>query len=518
MGASFTPVHDWIYCNSDAELQHAGAEPNYLSDRHDEFGATSNSTHSGPSVLTVADGQLQAESFTSVDFSIVTDGGVFSNNKLVVTGRSQSEVSITTDLGIKAYAWNGGAPVAPGTATGNFYRIDPEGTEAAGDLVTVVFDFSAVLSAQLVGGSSYSTIVSGGWSGNDLLITLNCADYDDPQPSEIIHTVSRKDLLGSYADQYEFQAVIGDVIGLHFGVESTAFTGTNPGSASSSVSLDMSLTLTEGFDPSKADFDKSGRVDLVDLAYFARAWLWTEPVNDTCENAEAIALDTHYTGTTNGMTDDSVWYSFTPTVSDFYTVSICDGSGDYLLLIFDECGGGEPIIGTYEDCEFVVWMNAGEDYFMEIIGYEEVESDYDLIVTQGAEAPSNDDCMSAESVSEYDYPEGTTIGAAGSDESNCGSSDTHDVWYLLTPDNTGQYVLVLHPTYGPFAGVLTLYEGVTCPPMLPQEIDCQVAESYGSAEIYAELTSGQTYLIRVASDDVGTGPFGLEFMFEGGEE
>ena len=139
----------------------------------------------------------------------------------------------------------------------------------------VSFDYSAILSGQAIGGSSYSAIVSGGWAGDDLLVTLNCVVRDDPQPGEIVHSVGRKDVPGTYVDQYEFDAQIGDVIGLHCGVESTAYTG--GGSAEGGVSAAISLTLGGMFVPSMADFDGSGKVDLADFALFASAWLWQEP-------------------------------------------------------------------------------------------------------------------------------------------------------------------------------------------------------------------------------------------------
>ena len=133
--ASFTPVQDYLYCNSDAETQASIAEPNHLFDRHDNWAPTTNSSVSS-TYLEVATGEyVQADSDTAMSFSIVTDGTVFTDNKVQMTAGSQTDVEITTDKGIRAFAWTGASTVQPGAATGNFYRIDPEAGEVTGDWV-----------------------------------------------------------------------------------------------------------------------------------------------------------------------------------------------------------------------------------------------------------------------------------------------------------------------------------------------------------------------------------------------
>ena len=233
------------------------------------------------------------------------------------------------------------------------------------------------------------------------------------------------------------------------------------------------------------------------------------PVNDICENADPVLLETHYTGTTEGMTDDSVWFVFTPTVSDIYTLSICDSEGGYFMVVYDGCEG-DYLGETDFDCQIPMWMNSGEEYLIEIMGWEQ-EDEYDLFLTQGVDPPGNDICGAATPLSPAEpYAEGATLGATGNDESAlCGTGDTHDVWYTYTPDVTGYYTVTLFQTYGSFSGTVTVYDGGTCSP-LPTELACEeLSEEY--VEIYdIELTASQTYLIRVASDDAGQGPFGVD--------
>lgn len=510
--AHFVPFHEMTYSNSDALTRTATGEPNNLSDRQDHWNPNDNSTVSSSSIVVAPGESMQADSNSSIQFVIDTAGAGASNNRVHLTADASAEVEMTTDDGIDAYAWAGSSTVEIGSATGNFYTIEADTGESVDDVVSVTFTYSAVIATDSIGGSSHSGIVDGGWAGDDLLVTLNCSDLDDPQPGEIVHRVPKKDSDGTYTDAYTFEARVGDVVGLHVGVIATAYTGTNPGWSEGSASADIQLVVSQAaFDPSMADFDKSGRVDLADLALFASAWLWEKPVNDTCATAETAHLNTHYTGTAEGMTDDTVWYVFTPAQSDFYTLSVCGGDGDYHLDVYDACEGnylGE----TQYDCQVIVWMDAGNDYHMSVFGYEQL-ADYDLIITQGAESPYNDDCGNAEFLP--DYAEGATLGAAGDDESSCGQDDTHDVWYAFTPEVSGYYNVVLYnlSMYFPFGGTVTVYDGDSCE-LFPEELDCGEV-SGDDVELYGVwMEEGQPYLIRVGSDGPDTGFFGLEVYEE----
>lgn len=510
--AHFVPFHEMTYSNSDAMTKTSTAEPNNLGDRQDHWHPNDNSTVSSTYIEAAPGEAMQADSDSSIQFMIDTAGAGASNNQVHLTADASAEVEMTTDDGIDAYAWAGSSTVAIGSATGNFYTIEADTGESVGDVVSVTFTYSAVIATDSIGGSSYSGIVDGGWAGDDMLVTLNCADLDDPQPGEIVHRVARKDSDGTYTDEYTFEAHVGDVIGLHVGVIATAYTGTNPGWSEGSVSADIQLTVSDAvFDPSQADFDRSGKVDLADFAKFASAWLWEKPVNDICANAETAHLNTHYTGTTEGMTDASVWYVFTPVQSDFYTLSICDGGWEYFMEVYDACEGNY-LSATDEDCRLVVWMEAGNDYFISIYGYQPTEN-YNLSITQGAETPYNDDCGNAEPF--YDYAEGITLGATGDDQSSCGQDDTHDVWYVFTPEVSGYYNVALYnrSMYFPFGGTVTVYDGDSCE-FLPEELDCGEV-SGDSVELYGVwMEEGQSCLIRVGSDGPDAGFFGLEVYEE----
>lgn len=546
-GVHFTPYHEWTYSNSDATVKTV-TEPNGINDWQNHWHANDNSTTSS-TYIEIAPGQyMLADSESMIQFAIETEGDVYTNNRVHLTAEAHAAVEMTTDDGIDAYAWAGSSTVAPGTATGNFYTIEADGAETIGMPVSVTIRYSIEISKDLLGGSSNSAIVDGGWSGDEMLVTVNCADLDDPQPSEIAYLVAKKDADGSYSGASTFEAAIGDVVGLHFGIVATAYTGTHPGTATGSASADVQITVGEFvFEPEMADFNSNGKVDIADLAWFAwdwlsedlvmsdlnisgrvditdlalfnSAWLWERPSHDTCETAYPIRLEKEYRGTTVGTEYGSVWFVFTPRVSDYYTVSMEGGSWEYYYFtIYGDCSGsylGE--IG--DDHRAVIRMDGGEDYLIEIYGYEPPE-DYSLFVTQGAAPPANDECGDAPEIYLYESVRGTTLGAGGEDQSSCGQDDTQDVWYYFVPVESGYYGAVLYDDNTVeelFAGTLTVYDGDGCYP-LPGELAC--GQIYPDGEDFVELfgiwmEAWSPHLIRVGSDADSAGVFGVEIWYEG---
>ncbi len=386
--ASFSPVQEMTYCNSDALTRADIPEPNEFTDRYDEWHPNFNGTYSNTYIEVQPDEFVVAESESMIDISIQTNE-VFMDNMIQLYAYSSSYVEITTPEGEEAFAWAGAEMVDPGYATGNFYEITPEAGESTGDWVTVTVDYAAMIMTMSEGGSSYSAIVHGPEDG-DILITLNCADYDDPQPSEIVHTISMQDSDGEYTGQATFSAQIGDVIGLHGGVIATAYTGTNPGMADSSVEMNLSLTLSPGTGPvltaADADIDGSGRVDLGDLAILAQFWLETILANDACSNAIALTLDVPVVGNNFGATGGAmdtcssgsdgkdVWYSFTAPWGSWYNINveIADPAQfDSTLSIWDACGGSEIDCVENYGSESITYyyMDQDETIYIRVAGY-----------------------------------------------------------------------------------------------------------------------------------------------------
>jgi len=388
--ASFTPVQEMTYCNSDALTRADIPEPNEFTDRYDLWHPNFNDTFSSTYIDIPPDGYVQAESDSAIEIYIETDGMEYTDNMIQVLASSYSYAEIYSPDGEEAYAWAGAEMVAPGTATGNFYEITPEAGESTGDWVTVTIDYSAMIWTETEGGSSNTALLHGP-EQQDILITRNCADFDDPQPSEIVHTISMQDSDGEYDDQATFSAQVGDVIGIHCGVYTNAYAGEDLAWADSSAEVYLGLVLSEGTGPeltaADADIDGSGFVDLGDLAILAQFWLQYAPAaNDDCGNAIALSLGVPVEGNNYGATGGSmdecslgndikdVWYSFTAPSSNWYRILVSMDDPDEFdsaLSIWDACDGEHlECQENYGDEEIQWYINQDETIYIRVAGYE----------------------------------------------------------------------------------------------------------------------------------------------------
>ncbi len=257
------------------------------------------------------------------------------------------------------------------------------------------------------------------------------------------------------------------------------------------------------------------------------------PVNDKCSRAQSISANNYTWGSTWGAGGSDVsycgwndsrdiWYALTSDQTQQVLIRAYSGEmNPFTVSLFDACGGYE--LACAESCEgyegemkaqIIHPCNAWQTVYVRIAFTDGQMGEY-YLETIPLIPPQNDECQNAE-VLDTGYPcaEGSTLGADGSDQSSCGTNDTHDVWYTFTPDQTEYYTAVIYRTEGAFSGVLTVFDGQSCDP-LSSELACE--EMYDDyAEIYdLELTGGQTYLIRVGSDDAGQGFFGLDIYPSG---
>ncbi|MBN2212490.1 MAG: hypothetical protein JW709_13920 [Sedimentisphaerales bacterium] len=276
--AHFVAEHESLYANSNAITESITVPEQTDSQNH--WGGHYVETYSHTEIEdmemdAIAEGQGKVETINIPFTSYETDPAV-----LDIESHALSFADLPSENGVHAKGWVNLSSVAPGSATGQFYRIDPDGTENTGDLVTVSLDY--IVDIYFSGyGVTNSGSVHGGFAGDNLLITLNCADWDDPQPGEIVRSYSKKDVDGHYEDHDSIQVAIGDIIGIHFGVSSATETYTTETGGGSETYLTMCMVITSydgppPFDPAKADLNGDGRVDVLDLALFASAWLWEE--------------------------------------------------------------------------------------------------------------------------------------------------------------------------------------------------------------------------------------------------
>ncbi len=407
--AHFEANHEMTYCNSDATISSDFMEP--LSDRHDNWDANFNSAISD-NEASDPNGTIASHSESYLEFEIDDSESGDHNAEVYMYIESSSNAMIDNEGGIEADAWTNAQTVSPGFATGNFYTIMPDEGEANGDWVEVSLTFNAEVSFESQGAALAEAMIQGpddspGHAG-PILITKNCADLDDPQPEEIVYSISKKVEGGTYQETTTFLAQIGDVIGIHILSHARCTAQNNGDQGYADAEAEIALTITGSaippFEPSMADFDKNGIVDLADLAMFASAWLWQNtPDNDDCADAIEIELNQAISGTnenatgapmdicSEGSDGKDVWYYFvnydSSTVYVSVTLDLLDATLDTSLSIWTACDGYEiDCISNTDSYKglYGIEVPPGEKIYIRVAGYSGSypdEGSFDIMVT-----------------------------------------------------------------------------------------------------------------------------------------
>ena len=235
------------------------------------------------------------------------------------------------------------------------------------------------------------------------------------------------------------------------------------------------------------------------------------PANDNCENAIEVLKGIQYYGSTTGATGDNasncsylddldVWHVYTPEQSGEVTISLAGSDFDTSLAVYGFCDGKElecnDDIGWMYYSEITMHMEAGISYLIRIAGYYHEVGNY--VLTVGADAnipdvtPENDECENAIEVYKDTPYTGSTIGATGMNESNCGIYDLYDIWHIFTPEQSGMVKISLMGS--DFDTTLAIYD--ECNGM---ELACNddTADTIQS-EIFMQVEAGISYYIRIA--------------------
>ncbi len=223
----------------------------------------------GSSVTITNESEVPVAEFHSAASSQVNSEGP---GNVCIEAHSESE-AIMSVVTKGSNAWSGISSVAPGSSTGIFFDIVPSGPEEnIGDIVTLHFNINAEVWAQY---AEYCRI-DGGFAGDQLLITRNCADKDSPLPDEVIWSANRlatTDNEDSYYQDFELTAALGDNIGVHFGIATKAYLTQYDEYSYASANLNISIEPGEVRPYCRADINSDGKVDLLDLAELAQYWL-----------------------------------------------------------------------------------------------------------------------------------------------------------------------------------------------------------------------------------------------------
>ncbi len=139
-----------------------------------------------------------------------------------------------------------------------------------------------------------------------------------------------------------------------------------------------------------------------------------QPVNDDCEDAIQIVQGQVVGGSTTGATQSGdittcaaqdtidVWYSITPSNSEWIEVSTCGPGGDSSLAVFDSCAGAELACndnGCGAQALLNFFADAGETYLIRVSHPFNGAGIFRLTTSEGVEPPNGPDCVYTECVS-----------------------------------------------------------------------------------------------------------------------
>jgi hypothetical protein len=214
-------------------------------------------------------------------------------------------------------------------------------------------------------------------------------------------------------------------------------------------------------------------------------------------------------GSTTNVPDDDVWYYFTPSTSDYYTINLCvsatmDGT-------FEISTAGNPYSGSALNCLNLggVGVNEAREYFL-VGGSTYFIRVYDARVSTAipcpydptfsiciTQSPVNNSCGTPTSITTNSVtcsPTAGTVGGATADGFvACSGFPDNDVWYTFVATSSS-HIITLTPSAGMDAAfqVLTGACGSA-------SLNCANANGVGVAEnaYLSGLALGQTYYVRV---------------------
>ncbi len=243
------------------------------------------------------------------------------------------------------------------------------------------------------------------------------------------------------------------------------------------------------------------------------------PINDFCNNATPISLNTPCTSGTNigaifqGPTVacmdsawSAIWYTFEAPATGSVVIETKADFDDLLNVYSGSCGNfteltciNEDIYGFDGEHAQVSGLNSGETYYLRISGvgnsFGQLQGDLCLQIRTTdppTDPPANDLCANAVPLTiDTDCVSGNNAGATfdGPMPSLNDKSD-HSIWYSFEAPLDGQVTVV---TESEFSDVITLFEG-TCGSL--NELFCN---DEGQVLTATGLIPNETYHIQVSS-------------------
>lgn len=244
------------------------------------------------------------------------------------------------------------------------------------------------------------------------------------------------------------------------------------------------------------------------------------PSNNSCANAEVVALNTTYNRTNVSATTDGsstcggfndVWFRYTPTANGNLTISTCGSAIDSILSVHSACVGNTgnqlvcdddsgPCLGATSQVTLPVV--SGTTYRIRVASFTNgATGAIQLLLTQ---TPPNDDCANAQVINPGTI-NGNTEFATTDGSTYCISPSGKDVWYSYTP--TSDELALVSLCGSAFDTVLSIHSA--CVGAGPNQVTCD-NDSYicgPQSKLGFLAKAGQTYRIRVAGNNSVFGNF-----------
>ena len=209
---------------------------------------------------------------------------------------------------------------------------------------------------------------------------------------------------------------------------------------------------------------------------------WDNPSEDpiekdgeTCEDAIPVEAGVTYTGQ---VTDDVywVWYSFTPSVSNYYRIMLIGSEIDTVIEVYDGCGG------RLIDDAYGMWgippalalsMEAASTYYIKVESYWYIGGGYSLQI-DGAEDVSEQSCQDA------------SVAELGVTYTGQTTSSATESWYAFTPAASDMYQISLAGS--DFDTILSVYDECGGELIAYNDDDGWLSTSTVTVELEAETT------------------------------
>ena len=261
------------------------------------------------------------------------------------------------------------------------------------------------------------------------------------------------------------------------------------------------------------------------------------PANDTCGVADIVLADgANGPFTSAGATQDGsspscgfdtsftqdVWFSYTASSGAGIYSFDTEGSTtltDTVVSIYDGCGGNE--IGCDDDggtgllSLALANLTASQNVVVRVAGYQGATGIFNLNVNFLGAGTPGDTCDSAVAAAQGDFPltgQDNSVSLQDGPVADCAffGVDGNDLYYEVTPSDTGTAVITLTPEDGVFDSVLSAAADCSS---IDFSTNCSDAGADGDPEtVSLPVTAGVPFIIRAAGWNGATGLFTLDMI------